>query len=62
MQLRNQVLPTRIFGILPKSMLHLFMRPFMNNLGTSAVNAGKYVASLRPAHVPAIARGFPFPV
>ena len=49
MQLRNQVLPPRIFGLLPKSLLHVFMRPFMNNLGTWAVNTGKYVASL-PRH------------
>jgi FAD/FMN-containing dehydrogenase len=46
--LENQVLPPRIFGVFPKSMLHYFMRPFMTNLGTSLVNAGKYVASLPP--------------
>lgn len=49
MQLRNQVLPPRIFGVFPKSMLYLFMRPFMTNLGAAAVNAGKYVSSL-PRH------------
>jgi decaprenylphospho-beta-D-ribofuranose 2-oxidase len=49
MQLKNQVLPSRIFGVFPKSILYVFMGPFMNNLGTWAVNTGKYVASL-PRH------------
>jgi decaprenylphospho-beta-D-ribofuranose 2-oxidase len=49
MSLKNQVLPSRIFGIFPKSIIHTFMVPFMNNLGTWAVNTGKYIASL-PRH------------
>jgi FAD/FMN-containing dehydrogenase len=49
MSLKNQVLPSRIFGVFPKSILYLFMSPFMNNLGAWAVNTGKYVASL-PRH------------
>ncbi|HEX8990895.1 MAG TPA: FAD-binding oxidoreductase [Anaerolineales bacterium] len=47
MQLKNQVLPDRILGVFPKSILYLFMRPFGNNLGWGAVNAAKYVSSLR---------------
>ena len=47
MQLSNQVLPPRIFGVFPKSILYIFMRPFANNLGWWAVNVAKYVASLR---------------
>lgn len=47
MQLNNQVLPPRIFGVFPKSILYIFMRPFANNLGWWAVNVAKYVASLR---------------
>lgn len=47
MQLSNQVLPPRIFGVFPKSILYLFMRPFANNLGWWGVNAAKYFASLR---------------
>lgn len=47
MQLNNQVLPPRIFGVFPKSILYLFMIPFANNLGWKAVNMAKYVASLR---------------
>jgi len=46
MQLKNQSLPSRIFGVFPKSILYVFMRPFMNNIGTWAVNTGKYIASL----------------
>jgi decaprenylphospho-beta-D-ribofuranose 2-oxidase len=47
MQLNNQILPPRIFGVFPKSILYLFMMPFANNLGWWAVNVAKYVASLR---------------
>ena len=47
MQLSNQVLPPRIFGVFPKSILYLFMRPFANNLGWWGVNTAKYFASLR---------------
>ncbi len=49
MQLKNQVLPARIFGVFPKSILYLFMAPFVNNAGTRAVNTGKYLTSL-PRH------------
>jgi decaprenylphospho-beta-D-ribofuranose 2-oxidase len=49
MRLENQTLPPRIFGVFPKSALHYFMSPFMNNLGVSGVNTAKYVASL-PKH------------
>jgi decaprenylphospho-beta-D-ribofuranose 2-oxidase len=47
MRLNNQILPPRIFGVFPKSILYLFMRPFVNNLGWWGVNTAKYIASLR---------------
>lgn len=47
MQLDYQSLPSRMFGVMPKSLLHYFMSPFMNNLGTWGVNTAKYIASLR---------------
>ncbi len=47
MKINNQVLPPRIFGVFPKSMLHFFMAPFMNNIGVWGVNTAKYIASLR---------------
>jgi FAD/FMN-containing dehydrogenase len=47
LQLENQTLPSRIFGVMPKSILHYFMRPFMMNLGAWGINTAKYVASLR---------------
>jgi decaprenylphospho-beta-D-ribofuranose 2-oxidase len=47
MQLTNQILPPRIFGVFPKSILYLFMMPFVNNLGWWGVNTAKYIASLR---------------
>lgn len=47
LQLSYQTLPSRLFGVMPKSMLHYFMTPFMNNLGVWGINTGKYLASLR---------------
>jgi FAD/FMN-containing dehydrogenase len=47
MRLSNQILPPRIFGVFPKSILYVFMKPFANNLGWWGVNTAKYVASLR---------------
>jgi FAD/FMN-containing dehydrogenase len=46
-QLDYQTLPDRIFGVMPKNLLHYFMAPFGNNLGWGAVNVAKYVTSLR---------------
>ncbi len=43
----NQILPPLIFGVFPKSLLHYFMLPFMNNLGVWGINTAKYIASLR---------------
>ena len=39
-----QNLPDTIMGLVPKSIMWRFMRPFINNLGTSLVNMGKYYA------------------
>ncbi|HET9588015.1 MAG TPA: FAD-binding oxidoreductase, partial [Anaerolineales bacterium] len=47
MQLAYQHLPDRLFGLLPKSLLHYLMSPFMNNLGVRGINTAKYVVSLR---------------
>lgn len=41
-QLKNQTLPARMFGVVPKSALHYFMTPFWNNLGIRGVNLAKY--------------------
>jgi hypothetical protein len=49
MRLENQILPPRIFGVFPKSILYMFMGPFVNNLGWPLVNTAKYIASL-PRH------------
>jgi len=45
--LQNQVLPDRLFLLLPKSMLHRLMRPFSNNLGWSLINSARYLTALR---------------
>lgn len=47
MSLKNQVLPNRLFGVVPKAVLHYFMGPFMINPGVRAVNTAKYLTSLR---------------
>ncbi|MBK9925859.1 MAG: FAD-binding oxidoreductase [Anaerolineales bacterium] len=47
LQLKYQHLPDRLFGVMPKSLLHYFMNPFVNNVGWRAVNIAKYVASQR---------------
>jgi len=47
MQLRYQHLPDRFFGVMPKSLLHYFMKPFVNNLGWWGVNTARYIAGLR---------------
>ena len=39
-----QTLPERFFGLVPKSWLPFFMRPFMNNAGLKLVNTAKYYA------------------
>jgi len=46
-QLEYQHLPDRLFGVMPKSLLHYFMSPFVNNLGWRAVNMAKYISALR---------------
>jgi FAD/FMN-containing dehydrogenase len=45
LRIDHQVLPENLFGLLPKSILHHFMRPFWNNSGMRLVNAAKYLAN-----------------
>ena len=42
-----QILPTRFFGVVPKSLLHHFMAPFMNEAGVWAIDAAKYLLGRR---------------
>ncbi len=42
LSLDHQILPDTLFGILPKSALYRFLRPFMSNLGMRGVNTAKY--------------------
>ena len=44
MQLSNQHLPDTLLGLVPKSVIWMFMLPFMNNLGTRIINSAKYSA------------------
>lgn len=45
MRLENQHLPDTSFGILPRSIMWRFMRPFFNNFGVRVVNSAKYWSS-----------------
>ena len=47
LQLAYQHLPDRLFGVMPKSLLHYFMSPFVNNLGWRGVNFAKYISAQR---------------
>ena len=47
MQVDFQTLPNRLFGVMPKGLLHYFMNPFFNNPGAWLINTGKYTASVR---------------
>jgi FAD/FMN-containing dehydrogenase len=37
-----QTLPANLFGVVPKSLIHYFMAPFMNNPGAWGINTAKY--------------------
>lgn len=43
LRVEAQVLPDTLFGVLPKSILHLLMRPFINNPGVRLTNTAKYL-------------------
>lgn len=45
LRLDYQHLPDTMFGIVPRSIMWRFMRPFMSNVGARLVNFGKYRAS-----------------
>ena len=46
MNLSHQHLPDRLFGVMPKSLLHHFMNPFLNNLGVWGINTARYITVL----------------
>lgn len=43
LQVDYQTLPSKFFGLVPKSILHYFMAPIMNNPGTRLVNTAKFM-------------------
>lgn len=47
LRVENQELPETLFGLVPKSILWRFMRPFVNNPGVAFVNAAKYHSGRR---------------
>jgi decaprenylphospho-beta-D-ribofuranose 2-oxidase len=47
LRVENQVLPDMMMGVLPKSMMWLFMKPLVRDVGVRFVNWGKYVSGSR---------------
>lgn len=45
-----QLLPDKMFGVMPKSLLHHFMAPFINNVGVRLINAAKFHSSRLQPH------------
>jgi FAD/FMN-containing dehydrogenase len=45
LRLSHQNLPDTILGLIPKSIVWLFMRPFTNNVGVRFVNWAKFISS-----------------
>ncbi len=45
LRVENQELPDSLFGIVPKSLMWRFMKPFSNNLGMKLINFAKFTAS-----------------
>jgi FAD/FMN-containing dehydrogenase len=50
LQVAHQTLPTTLFGVIPKSIIHHFMSPFMINPGVRLINSAKYYAGQREGH------------
>jgi FAD/FMN-containing dehydrogenase len=50
LRIDHQVLPPRLFGVVPKAWLHRFMQPFTTNWGTALTNFAKYWQSRTIAH------------
>ncbi len=48
LRVERQALPDTLFGILPKSALWRFMKPFVNDAGMRIVNAAKYASANLP--------------
>jgi FAD/FMN-containing dehydrogenase len=46
----NQELPDSLFGIVPKSVMWRFMKPFATNTGMQAINTARYVGSSKLGH------------
>jgi len=42
MTVAAQELPSKLFGVVPKALLHHFMGPFVNNVGVRMINAAKF--------------------
>ena len=45
LRVEAQVLPDRVFGVIPKNLIPVLMLPFANNVGTWGVNTAKYIAN-----------------
>jgi decaprenylphospho-beta-D-ribofuranose 2-oxidase len=48
LRVENQMLPDTIMGFIPKSIVWIFLRPFMNDFGMKLVNWAKFISSKIP--------------
>ena len=44
LRVQNQELPDTLLGIVPKSLMWRFMKPFVNDLGMQVINSAKYLS------------------
>lgn len=47
LRVENQELPDSILGVVPKSVMWRFMKPFVNDAGMRLINTGKYLSSVK---------------
>lgn len=47
LRVENQELPDSLFGVVPKSVMWRFMKPFVNDLGIRAINFVKYLSATK---------------
>jgi len=50
LRVANQELPDSLFGIVPKSVMWRFLRPFTNDSGMKAINTARYIGSSKLGH------------
>ena len=50
LRVANQELPDSLFGVVPKSVMWRFMKPFWNDPGVQTINTARYISSSKLGH------------